>query len=108
MRKLYLGKLSENMLTVVKESFYIIEAKGQNIDTKRSIWNLHFIRHKRTAQFFFSHHAFLKEQMAKAETLLEHSWNVCALSALSLFILGNLVSWTVQQKTPEMCERYPQ
>lgn len=45
--------------------------------------------------------------MAEAEMLWEHSWNVCSLSVLSLFILGNLVLWTVQQKTPEMCERYP-
>lgn len=45
--------------------------------------------------------------MAEAETLLERSWNVCSLSLLSLFILGNLVLWTVQQKPPEMCERYP-
>lgn len=45
--------------------------------------------------------------MAEAGTLLERSWNVCSLSVLSLFILGNLVSWTVEQKTAAMHERYP-
>lgn len=50
-------------------SFYIIEAKWKNLDTKNSIQSLHFIRHKRTAHFF-SCRAILKEQMAEMETLL--------------------------------------